>query len=537
METEVLVIGGGSTGTGVARDAAMRGFATVLVERRDLADGTTGRFHGLLHSGGRYVVKDPPAARECVPENAILRRIAADCIEDTGGLFVTTPHDDPDYGDLFVAGCLDTGVPVEEVPVAEALRREPRLDPRISRAFAVPDAAIDAWKTVWACSRSAEEHGARVLTYHRVLDLARSDGRVVGALVRNELTGEEFHIHAGVVVNASGAWAGQIAAMAGCEVEILPGKGIMIAMNHRLVNTVVNRCKLPADGDILVPIRTVSVIGTTDVRIADPDAAEATQQEIDEMLEEGEKLVPGFRSARALRVWAGVRPLFQETRAGDIDTRDVTRSHTLLDHERRDGVAGLLTITGGKTTTFRLMAEVTVDAVCELFGTTRPCRTADEPLPDSEDARHYWLGARLAAREPIPQSEELVCECELITRPRLERAIARRGTVSLDDIRRTIRLGMGPCQGGFCIYRATGILHAERRLDHATANAALLEFLQERWKGVYPILYGDQLRQARLDDWIFQGLLDVGHLPAAEPPARAGGPGERVPQLGASHEA
>jgi glycerol-3-phosphate dehydrogenase len=518
IDTDVLVIGGGSTGTGVARDAAMRGFATVLVERRDLADGTTGRFHGLLHSGGRYVVKDPPAARECVPENAILRRIAADCIEDTGGLFVTTPHDDPDYGDLFVAGCLDTGVPVEEVPVAEALRREPRLNPRISRAFAVPDAAIDAWKTVWACARSAQEHGARVLTYHRVLDLARSDGRVVGALVRDELTGEELHIHAGVVVNASGAWAGQIAAMAGCEVQILPGKGIMIAMNHRLVNTVLNRCKLPADGDILVPIRTVSVIGTTDVRIPDPDAAEATQQEIDEMLEEGEKLVPGFREARALRVWAGVRPLFQETRAEDVDTRDVTRSHTLIDHERRDGVGGLLTITGGKTTTFRLMAEVTVDAVCDDLGTSRPCRTADEPLPDSEDGSHYWLGARLAAREPVPQSEEIVCECELITRPRLEDAIARRGTVNLDDIRRTLRLGMGPCQGGFCIYRATGILHAQRRLDHATANAALLDFLQERWKGVYPILYGDQLRQARLDDWIFQGLLDVGHLPSAERP-------------------
>jgi glycerol-3-phosphate dehydrogenase len=522
MDTEVLVIGGGSTGTGVARDAAMRGFDTVLVERRDLADGTTGRFHGLLHSGGRYVVKDPPAARECVPENAILRRIAADCIEDTGGLFVTTPYDDPDYADLFVAGCLDTGVPVEEIPVSEALRREPRLNPRSSRAFAVPDASIDAWKTVWSCARSAQEHGARVLTYHRVLDLARSDGRVVGAVVRNEQTREEMQIHADVVVNASGAWAGQIAAMAGCKVEILPGKGIMIAMNHRLVNTVINRCKLPADGDILVPIRTVSVIGTTDVRIADPDAAEATQEEIDEMLEEGEKLVPGFREARALRVWAGVRPLFQETRAEDLDTRDVTRSHTLLDHERRDGVAGLLTITGGKTTTFRLMAEVTVDAVCDHLGTRRPCTTADEPLPDSENGGHYWLGARLAAREPVPESEEIVCECELITRTRLEEAIARRGTSSLDDLRRTVRLGMGPCQGGFCIYRATGILHAQRRLDHATANAALLDFLQERWKGVHPILYGDQLRQARLDDWIFQGILDVAHLPVGHVLPKAG---------------
>jgi glycerol-3-phosphate dehydrogenase len=513
IDTEVLVIGGGSTGAGVVRDAAMRGFDAVLVERSDLADGTTGRFHGLLHSGARYVVKDPAAARECVPENAILKRIAADCIEDTGGLFVTTPYDDPDYADLFVAGCLDTGVPVEEIPMGEALRSEPRLNPAISRAFAVPDASMDAWKTVWSCARSAEEHGARILTYHRVLDLARSDGRVVGALVRDELAGEDVRIHAGIVVNASGAWAGQLAALAGCEVKVLPGKGIMIAMNHRLVNTVINRCKLPDDGDILVPIRTVSVIGTTDEPIADPDAAQATQEEIDQMLEEGEKLVPGFREARALRVWAGVRPLFQETRTEEVDTRDVSRSHTLLDHERRDGVPGFLTITGGKTTTFRLMAEVTVDAVCEHLGVQRPCRTHLEPLPDSEEGRHYWLGSRLAAREPVPQSAEIICECELVTRDQLETAIARRGTVNLDDIRRTVRLAMGPCQGGFCIFRATGILHALRHLDHATANAALRDFLQERWKGVHPLLHGYQLRQARLDDWIFQGILDVAHLP------------------------
>jgi glycerol-3-phosphate dehydrogenase len=90
----------------------------------------------------------------------------------------------------------------------------------------------------------------------------------------------------------------------------------------------------------------------------------------------------------------------------------------------------------------------------------------------------------------------------------------RLGTENLDDIRRALRLGMGPCQGGFCIYRATGLLHATEKLDPSSANAALLRFLQERWKGVQPILYGDQLRQARLDDWIFQGLLDVEHLPA-----------------------
>jgi glycerol-3-phosphate dehydrogenase len=512
LQTDVLVIGGGSTGAGVARDAAMRGFSTLLVERGDLADGTTGRYHGLLHSGGRYAVKDPAAARECVVENAVLRRIAADCIEDTGGLFVSTQWDDPAFGDDFVAGCRETGVVVEEIPAAEALRREPRLDPRIARAFTVPDASLDPWKLVWACARSAEEHRARILPYHRVLDLEREGDQVLGARILNERTGEELRVHAVVVVNAAGAWAGQIAALAGCRVSVLPGKGIMIAMNHRLVNTVVNRCKPPADGDIIVPIRTVSVIGTTDSRVADPDELDVTQAEVDEMLDEGERLVPGFRQARALRVWAGARPLFSAEEV--TDTREVSRSHALLDHSARDGVRGLVTITGGKTTTFRLMAEVAVDAVCAQLGVKRACRTHEEALPGSADGRFYWIGSRLRAREPVPRSEEIVCECELITRRRLEEAMERRRTTSLDDIRRTLRLGMGPCQGGFCIYRATGILHGVERLDYRAANSALLDFLHERWKGAYPILYGDQLRQAWLDDWIFQGLLAVQHLPA-----------------------
>src|SRR5689334_17417656 len=127
----------------------MRGLRCTLVERGDLATGTTGRFHGLLHSGGRYVVTDPVSARECYEENLVLRRIAADSIEDTGGLFVTTPHDDFAYGDEFVAGCRASNVPVEEISVDEALRREPRLNPGIRRAFSVPDAAVDVWKLCW----------------------------------------------------------------------------------------------------------------------------------------------------------------------------------------------------------------------------------------------------------------------------------------------------------------------------------------------------------------------------------------------------
>lgn len=515
IEVDVLVVGGGATGAGVARDAALRGYSVALAERGDLAHGTTGRYHGLLHSGARYAVKDPRSARECIAENFVLRRIAADCIEDTGGLFVSTPDDDPAYGDELVRGCNETGIPVAEIPVADALAREPRLNPRIARAFEVPDAALDPWKLVWGCARSAREHGGLILNYHRVTHVLRSDGAVTGAIARDERAGEDVEISAGFTINASGAWAAQVAEMAGCGgITILPGKGIMIAMNHRVVNTVVNRCTMPADGDIIVPIRTVSVIGTTDVEAADPDELDVTQDEVDRMLDDGERLVPGFRSGRALRVWAGVRPLFKDEQAEVSSTRDVSRSHTLVDHRARDGIERFLTITGGKATTFRRMAQEAVDAMCAQLGHERACRTHEEPLPDSADGRFYWVGARLAAREKAEPDDQLICECELIGRRRLERAVAERDTVDLDDIRRTLRLGMGPCQGGFCIYRATGVLHALEDLDAATANRSLLDFLQERWKGVRPILYGDQLRQARLDDWIFQGVLDVEHLPS-----------------------
>ncbi len=207
--------------------------------------------------------------------------------------------------------------------------------------------------------------------------IRREADRVSGAQVRDVRAGEDLEIEARVTVNASGAWAHRIAELAGIEgVRVLPGRGIMIAMNHRLVNTVVNRCQMPTDGDIIVPIRTVSVIGTTDHHTDDPDDQTVPQAEVDQMLDEGEKLVPGFRQARALRVWTGVRPLFEDAKASDTETRDVTRAHALLDHRERDDVDGFVTITGGKLTTFRLMAEQTVDAVCDMLGRQQPCLTA-----------------------------------------------------------------------------------------------------------------------------------------------------------------
>ncbi|CAN5835891.1 anaerobic glycerol-3-phosphate dehydrogenase subunit GlpA [soil metagenome] len=559
INTEILVIGGGSTGTGVAWDAALRGFQVTLVEKRDLTHGTTGRYHGLLHSGGRYVVKDPRSAVECIHENQILRRTHTQCIEETSGFFVVTPEDEGDFPDKFKIACDACRVPCTEISVKEALRHEPLLNSRISRVFEVPDASADSFLATHVTAQAARQAGAQLLVYHEVLDLITEgvdqDRRVVGAKVRNVATGEEFKIYANMTISAAGAWAGQLAGMAGCEVKIIPGKGVMVAMNHRVVNTVINRCKMPSDGDIIVPIHTVAVIGTTDERVSDPEKLRIEPWEVQLMLDEGDKLLPGLSKARVLRAWAGVRPLYQEGFKGE--SRDATRALTLLDHRERDGISGFLTITGGKWTTFRLMAETAVDKACEQLGTRKPCTTAETPVPGI-DQGHYWLGHRLHEVEENKLQGELICECELVTRSMLEQAAQRNPTITLDDLRRDIRLGMGPCQGGFCTMRAAGILHenAEYAMRSAEAqadvgrtnpewdvaymqspghngtndgatfptphsafrapNLLLRDFLQERWKGLTPVLWGQQLKQARLDELIYLSILNSDHLPDAD---------------------
>lgn len=517
LAADVVVIGGGSTGAGVVRDVAMRGYSAVLVERADLGQGTTGRFHGLLHSGGRYVVSDPLSATECAAENAILTKIQSSAIEATGGYFVTCPGDDPEFADKFLIGAEVTGVPAREVSVTEALRNEPRLNPGIERAIEVLDGTVDGWQLVWGAANSARHYGAEILTYHQVTKIETDSGRVTAVRCTDLKSGEEVLIDCSFVLNCGGPWAGQIAAMAGAHaVEVVPGRGIMIAMNHRLVNRVVNRCIYPADGDILVPAHTVSIIGTTDVKVEDPDHLAIEPDEVQQMLDAGEILVPGFRKSRALHAWAGARPLIKDNRVATSDTRHMSRGMAVIDHTERDGLDGMLTIGGGKLTTYRLMAEHIVDAMCEKIGETRACRTAEEMIPGSEAGHTHRVSDRLAEREDDRFDDQIICECELMNRKMFTDALAEQPKGTFDDLRRQLRLGMGPCQGGFCSVRATGIALASDHIDIERANGLLRLFLKNRWIGLWPILYGQQVRQTALDNWIFQGTLDVEHLPLPE---------------------
>lgn len=523
-EADVVVIGGGATGAGVLRDLAMRGLSATLVERGDFASGTSGRYHGLLHSGARYVESDPVSARHCIEENAVLRRIAPGTIEPTGGYFVATPDDPDDYLDRFPAACAAAGIEAEPVPLADLFRAEPLLSREIRAAYRVPDAALEPWELVDANLASAREHGATTHRYRSVIGFERDgSGAVTAVHTRDTRTGEDETIACRAVISAAGAWAGQIAELAGASLQMSPGKGSMLIFNRRFTAAVVNRLAPPGDGDIIVPVHTVCILGTTDITVQDPDDAVVTEDEVVALMADGERLVPGLSGARVLRAYAGSRPLYDvgELEAGDghEESREISRAHHVIDHGSRDGVGGLWSIVGGKLTTYRLMARDVVDAVAGALGNESPCRTGDEVLPAPAGSSPYWLGDRLAALEDEGGGDaDLVCECELVSRARLEAALDHRADSSLDDLRRTTRLGMGPCQGAFCMPRAAAMLDARRadgRLADAApdANVALRSFAAERFRGTRPIAWGDQLTEVWLTAGIFRGTLAADALP------------------------
>ncbi len=138
---DVVVIGGGATGAGTLRDLAMRGVKALLLEQRDLVHGTSSRFHGLLHSGARYAVKDAEAGRECIEENRILRRIGKHCVEETEGFFVRSPQDGPEFEEQWVKACAECGIEALPLSVREARTLEPNLAPDIVSVYRVPDSA------------------------------------------------------------------------------------------------------------------------------------------------------------------------------------------------------------------------------------------------------------------------------------------------------------------------------------------------------------------------------------------------------------
>ena len=379
--TDVLVVGGGGTGTGIARDLAMRDIDVTLVDRGGLGIGTTGRSHGLLHSGARYAEADEAGARECIVENEILREIAGACIRDTGGYFIRLEDDDPDYFDEKYEACLDYEIPAERIPVEQAREAVPDLADDVAEVMEVPDGVIYPSRLVAATAADAREHGATILPDAPVSDLLKDDERVIGAAVDHDVG----KIHADHVVNATGAWAGQLGDMAGVDVEMKPTRGVMICQEYEGLGTVLNRARDPDDGDIVIPHADEVILGTTSVEVDDPDEYEEADWEVEHTVEECAAIFPPAADAPETRTYWGVRPLYAPEEAETGGARGISRGFFVLDHDERDGVGGFTSVVGGKLTTHRMMAEAAADAIAERLGVDEPCRTADEQLYAHDD--------------------------------------------------------------------------------------------------------------------------------------------------------
>lgn len=531
-EAEVIIIGGGATGVGLLRDLSMRGVAALLLEQGDLAHGTSSRFHGLLHSGARYAVKDPLSAAECARENSILKRIAPSCIVECGGWFVQMAEDDPEYTENWVRKCSESSILVREISLAEAYAREPLLRRAALRVFEVPDAAVDGFKLVWANAHSATTYGGVYKSYHQVDGLIREGNRIVGASGRLLRTGEPFKAISTVVVNAAGAWAPKLAATVGVMLDVVADKGTLLAFNQRLFQRVINRLRPPGDGDIFVPHESITVFGTTSDLVGSPGDNAPSIADVLKLMKLGEGLLPEIERFRVIRAFAGVRPLHKEAHTDTISAekgREVSRGFALIDHEE-EGVKGFISIVGGKFTTYRLMAERTADQVTRKLGQLVPCRTAEETILPSispalkalaQKVLPWGAASKMLERvgtdaedilrkiELDPTKGQMLCECEMVSLAEVERAVSDDDVHVLSDIRRKTRLGMGTCQGAFCGYRALPLLRCEKD-KYAPFREEIQSFLDQRWKGIRPVLWGAQLRETELARGIYGGLLRFG---------------------------
>lgn len=526
QQTRVVVIGGGATGIGIIRDLSMRGVKAVLLEEGGLAHGTSSRFHGLLHSGARYAVSDVAAARECFEENAILKRIGWHCVEKTEGFFALTEKDDPAFVQPWLDACATAGIPAEPLSVEEARHLEPALSPCIKEVYRVPDSGVDGFRLVWHNAMSARRYGGDIRTYQVVTGILTSNGKVTGVEVFDTLNKRQYRIDCEYVVNASGPWAGKVAGMAGLSVDVTPDRGTLVVFNHRFTSRIINRLHKSSDGDIFVPHGSVTILGTTSAKAKSPSDTTPTAEEVLRLLKLGEPLFPALWNYRILRAFAGNRPLYTPP---DSDAgRGASRNFVIVDHEP-EGLQGFGSIFGGKLTTYRLMAEKMTDLVCRKLGVVAACGTADEPLahqPDAalcERARKYFpshrvqlVAERLGDQFPAivdsldkGSGTALLCECELVSRAEVELVAADEATHFLHDVRFRTRLGMGTCQGTYCSLRAIGALTDSSIPFAVSPRTNLRSFLQERWRGLRPALWGTQVQEIELGRAIFGATLNL----------------------------
>ncbi len=484
----VVVVGAGATGLGVAWDLVLRGIEVIVIEQGDIAHGTSGRFHGLLHSGARYAVRDAKAAIECFHENGVLRKIAQGSIEPTGGYFVEPRSADPAYGDQWQAAMAGLGIPAQEVSLGELATKIPELARDLRRAFQVPDGVINGFELLFRLRLGIERHGGEVRLNTRLSRVQIGpSGAVVGVDIESRERGREG-VACDALVNAAGPFAGRVAELYGDPFSMRLSRGIMLVFAERKADAVVNRLAPPGDGDILVPHHRISIWGTTDEATADPEASPPSLDEAHRLLGLGRDLFSGMEKWRVLRAFAGVRPLYQAHAGGE--GRYLTRDFTVLNHSQGQGPDGVISIVGGKWVTYRLMAEQAADQVAHYLHVFARSTTKDTVLPST-----------LPAKSSKPASAVNLCECEEVSLEDLNRFPG----ATLSQLRTRTWFSMGPCQGTFCMHRVAATRLGQEDVEVMDDQVKALR--AERDRGMTAALWGDNAREWALNRAIVHQVL------------------------------
>ena len=461
---DLLVIGGGIIGAGIARDAALRGHSVALVEQDDFASGTTSRPTRLIHGGLRYLeLFDFGLVRSDMREREILLRIAPHLVSPLAFLL---PFYRPSLWyqfklrigmQLYDALSLDKTLPKRKwLRRDETLAAEPALDPDgLTGAWRFYDAQVPlVERLVIENIVDAADHGALVLNHARATSYLREGDRVGGAVVRDAVAAADLKVRARLTINATGPWLDRtIAPLRRTAKPLLRlTKGIHIVTPRATQQAHVLFAKRDGRLFFVVPWLDSTIVGTTDTDYdGDPADASATEEDVRYLQDEAHRAFPNAPFNEIYFTWAGVRALVREE---GVSEGKVSRKHALFDHERRDGVAGVLSVVGGKITAYRAIAEEVTDVAAQKLGSgarsaIRGSSTASTPLPGADGSRARAIAALAASDGALgaplcPHHKGVAAEIVHAVRSEWARTIG-------DALLRRTALGLAPCQGLDCV--------------------------------------------------------------------------------------
>ncbi|WP_438017066.1 glycerol-3-phosphate dehydrogenase/oxidase [Sorangium sp. So ce315] len=531
-DVDVVVIGGGVNGVGVARDASQRGLKVALFERNDLAFGASGNSSGMIHGGLRYLTSDPHVTENSCRDSGHIQAIAPHLLFRIPFLvpFENARHARVLYtlADGFFEAYdkyqpLKRGKPHARLSPDELRALEPGLHGDLVGGFSFDEWGIDGARLCVANAVDAIERGAKVYVGHTVERIERREdtGEVVAVRYRDRKTGEGGRLRTGAVVNATGAWSPITASLAGLPAassRVRPGKGVHVVFDRRLTNYAIMARTIDGRQIFVEPWENMSVVGTTDDDFyGDLDQVRATSEEVRYLVQGIARVFPQIHEARAIGTFAGVRPtLYAYGPTEDALSRD----HQVIDHAAH-GAPGLYSMIGGKLASFRLFAQEMTDVLARRFDLGARCATHVTALPGGDRAVDALALARrveidaVAARRLVyrhgsralrieervrerPREAATVCPCEPVIEAEVRYVLRHELARSVADVSRRTRLGLGACGGMRCAARCGQIVAQELSLPPRDGMRQAVEFLSRQAVTRAVALGPEQARQEAL---------------------------------------